>query len=182
LRGKGGKRLLHSLQHGSKYLEKENPMKKHAVIFLTVLALLLVGGPGLHARASDNDGCSDATLKGDYAFAISGQILHDDGIIDTRNGVASLTPGRVPPGGIDLNPVFRGGLTGTYHVNADCTGTAELEFPAPPGATSGQVIKLIFVLSDHGREIHAVVTSLVPAGLDKPVPVIIHTDGKKLRN
>jgi hypothetical protein len=180
-------------------LEKENPMTKHAAILLTVLALLLVGGPGLHAQASDNDGCSDTTLKGDYAFTISGQILHNDGTIDTRNGVAmrnfdgrgnitfidyvaSLTPGRVPPGGIDLNPVFRGGLTGTYHVNTDCTGTAELEFPAPPGATSGQVIKLIFVLSDHGREIHAVVTSLVPAGLDKPVPVIIHTDGKKLRD
>jgi hypothetical protein len=96
--------------------------------------------------------------------------------------VASLTPGRVPPGGIDLNPVFRSGLTGSYHMNADCTGTAELHFPAPPGATSGQVIKLIFVLSDNGHEVHAVVTSLVPADLEEPVPVSIHTEGKKLRD
>ena len=174
-------------------------MNKHGVISFAVLALLLAGGPSLYAQASDDDGCSDATLNGDYAFTISGQILHNDGTLDTRTGVAmrnfdgrghitfldyvaSLTPGRVPPGGIDLNPVFRSGLTGTYHVNTDCTGTAEEDFPAPPGASSGQVIKLIFVLSDRGREIHAVVTSLVPAGFEKPVPVSIHTDGKKLRN
>ena len=96
--------------------------------------------------------------------------------------VASLTPGRVPPGGINLNPAFRAGLTGTYRVNADCTGTAEEDFPPPPGVSSGQVIKLMFVLSDHGREIHEVVASLVPAGSQTPVPVLvlIHADGTRL--
>jgi len=172
-------------------------MKKLAPAFLTALALLLVGGPRIYAQARDNDGCSDATLKGDYATTISAQILNGDGTLSIRNGVsiknfdgrgnitfidyvASLTLSRVPPGGIDLNPAFRVGLTGTYHVNADCTGTAEEDFPPPPGVSSGQEIKLMFVLSDHGREIHEVVASLVPAGSQTPVPVLIHADGTRL--
>jgi hypothetical protein len=172
-------------------------MKTHAVILLAALALVLAGGPRLCAQASDDDGCSNATLKGDYATTISAQILNSDGTLTNRTGVsikhfdghgninfvdyvAFLTLGRIPPGGIDLNPAFRVGLTGTYHVNADCTGTAEFDFPPPPGVSSGQVIKLMFVLGDHGREIHAVVASLVPAGQDKPIPVLIHEDGKKV--
>ena len=172
-------------------------MKKHGIFVLTGIALVLLGGPRLCAQTSDNDGCSDATLSGDYATTISAQILNADGTLTNRTGVsikhfdgrgnitsvdyvAFLTLGRVPPGGIDLNPEFRVGLTGTYHVNADCTGNAEIDFPPPPGVSSGQVIKLMFVLADHGREIHAVVASLVPAGKDKPVPVLIHEDWKKV--
>jgi hypothetical protein len=52
-------------------------MKKHAVILLTALAFV-VGGPRLHAQASDNDGCSNATLNGDYGTTISAQILNPD--------------------------------------------------------------------------------------------------------
>lgn len=39
---------------------------------------------------------------------------------------------------------------------------------------------MMFVLAAHGREIHAVVASLVSAGQDKPVLVLIHEDGKKV--
>ena len=172
-------------------------MKKCVAFSSIVLGLVLLGGPRLNAQASDDNGCSNATLKGDYAFTISGEILHGDGTIDYRSGVAmrnfdgngnitfidfvaSLRPGFVPPGGINLNPAFRTGLTGTYQVNSDCTGTAEEDFPPPPGVNSGQVIKLMFVLSDHGREIHEIVASLVPAGSQTPVPVLIHADGTKL--
>jgi len=174
-------------------------MKKAAVTFLFLLAVHFGASSRLGAQTIDNDGCTNATLKGDYATTISAQILNADGTLTSRNGVsiknfdgrgnitfidyvAFLTPGRMPPGGIDLNPVFRVGLTGTYNVNADCTGSAEFDFPAPPGLDSGQVIKLMFVLAAHGSEIHAVVASLVPAGQSKPVPVLIHEDGRKLRN
>jgi len=172
-------------------------MQKCTIFSLVVMGLVLIAVPRLNAQASDDDGCSNATLKGDYAFTISGEVLHSDGTIDYRTGiamrnfdgngnitfidfVASLRPGYVPPGGINLNPAFRTGLTGTYHVNPDCTGTAEEDFPPPPGVNSGQVIKLVFLLSDHGREIHEVVASLVPAGSQTPVPVLIHADGTKL--
>lgn len=170
-------------------------MKKQLFTCSTALALVVFGGSSLYAQ--DNDGCSDSTLKGDYAFTIAGQILNKDGTITTRNGITmthydgagkltqvdyvmGLTPGQVPPGGVDENPAFRGGETGTYHVNSDCTGTAEIDFPAPPGVASGAVIKLIMVLSDDGRTIHAVVTSLTPPGAPGPVPVVIHSNGSKL--
>jgi hypothetical protein len=99
-----------------------------------------------------------------------GQGSGPNAVLSFVDYVASLTPSRVPPGGIDLNPAFRVGLTGTYHANADCTGTAEFDFPAPPGLSSGQVIKLMFVLAAHGREIHAVVASLVSAAQEKRDP------------
>lgn len=172
-------------------------MKSHAITLMAALALVLIWSQRIHAQPSDNDGCSNKTLNGDYSTTISAQILNSDGTVTNRTGVsikhfdglgnitfvdyvAFLTLGRVAPGGIDLNPAFRTGLTGTYQVNADCTGSAEFDFPPPPGVNSGQVIKLMFVLADHGREIHAVVASLVPAGQTKPIPVLIHEDGKQV--
>jgi hypothetical protein len=170
-------------------------MRRQLFTCSAALALIVFGGSGLYAQ--DNDGCSDSTLTGDYAFTLAGQILNKDGTITTRNGIAmtyfdgagkltqvdyvtALTPGHVPPGGIDQSPAFRAGETGTYHVNSDCTGTAEIDFPAPPGVTSGTIIKLILILGDHGRAIHTVVTSLTPPGAPGPVPVVIHSDGSKL--
>src|SRR5271157_4102565 len=41
----------------------------------------------LRAQSGDNDGCSDATLKGDYGFVISGQVFTAAGTM-LRNGVA----------------------------------------------------------------------------------------------
>jgi len=145
------------------------------------------------ARADDN-GCTNATLRGNYAFTVSGQILNADGTTTTRRGVAlahfdgsgnltqtdyvtSLTTGRTPPGGIDTAPAFRTGETGTYSVNADCTGSAEIDFPPHPG---GAVIKLIFVLGSHGQTIHTVVSSLTPPGAPGPVPMSIQSDAEKL--
>jgi hypothetical protein len=170
-------------------------MKKQLFTCSAALALILFGASSLYAQ--DNDNCSDSTLSGDYAFTVAGQILNKDGTLTTRNGIAmtkydgagkltqidyviALTPGQMPPGGVDVSPTFRGGEMGTYHVNSDCTGTAEIDFPPPPGGTSGAIIKLIMVLSDHGRTIHTVVTSLTPPGAPGPVPVVIHSDGSKL--
>lgn len=42
-------------------------------------------------------------------------------------------------------------VTGTYHVNADCTGTGT---PLP---SNGGFVNLRFVVARHGKEIHAVV-------------------------
>ena len=72
--------------------------------------------------------------------------------------------------------------SGSYHVNSDCTGSAEIRFPAPPGVDSGAVIDLVFVLADHGRVIHTIVSSALPPGSTTPVPVSIHSDGEKLQS
>jgi len=111
--------------------------------------------------ASDTAGgseCSNHTLRGDYGFRIDGTILagpapvllravamtHFDGDghltqVDyaTFNGV---------PGWPDWRP-----SSGTYEVNADCTGRAEI---VPP---TGPTLQLRLVVFDGGRQVAAVV-------------------------
>jgi len=157
--------------------------------FSAATALLALGA----AWANDN-GCTNATLRGTYAFTLSGQILNADGTTTSRNGIAltnfdgagnltqvdyvmSVTPEHNPPGGLDTAPAFRTNETGTYTVNPDCTGSAEIDMPPHPG---GAVIKLMFVLGDHARTIHTVVSSLTPPGAPAPVPVLIRSDAVKL--
>jgi hypothetical protein len=104
--------------------------------------------------------CSNRTLRGDYGFSIDGTILagtpnafllrgvamtHFDGRgtlsqvdFTTRNG-APLTP--------DWRPAV-----GTYAINADCTGTAQII----PGDGS-PTLNLRLVVVDHGREVRTIV-------------------------
>jgi hypothetical protein len=141
------------------------------------------------ARAQDNDGCSLATLDGDYSFRVSGYIFNDSGVITHFrdgiaithfNGAGALTQtDYVLDNGVPQGPkeAFRMGETGSYVVNEDCTGTAEIDFPPFPG---GAKINLIFVLSNHGRTIHTVVTQLFPPGSSVPIPASIHSDAEKV--
>jgi hypothetical protein len=111
-----------------------------------------------------NDGVAMTTFDG------IGGLTQVDWVM--RNGVADPPPG----------PGFHGNETGTYTVNPDCTGNAEIDFPIPPGGTSGAVITLKFVLGDHGRVIHTIVTSLRPPNTPPgtTVPVNTHSDAEKL--
>jgi len=162
---------------------------------LAILASALLVSIGALAQSGDKDGCSDATLNGDYGFRISGQILPPGGAPTQREGVAMthfdgqgnltqvdfvMSNGVAAAGATDPLTGFRIGETGSYRVHPDCTGTAEIRFPAPPGVSSGAVIDLMFVLSNHGRSIHTVVSRFVLPGSSTPVPPSIHTDGEKL--
>jgi hypothetical protein len=140
--------------------------------------------------------CSNATLIGAYAFRISGEVfvpgtntiaVYRDGVaMTTFDGMGGLTQvdWLVGNGVSDPPPTpgFHDNETGTYTVNADCTGHAEIDFPRPPGGTSGAVITLKFVLGDHGRVIHTIVTSLRPPNTPPgtSVPANIHSDAEKL--
>jgi hypothetical protein len=172
------------------------------------------------AQDGDNDGCSNVTLHGDYAFTLHGEslgvlvpqtapapprllpfvsplladgvaIAHfngDGGLKQVdfvmRNGTSAATP---------TTPVtgngFRSGETGTYSVQADCTGTFTITFP------DTTEIDVAFVLADYGREIRTVVTRqhvpllpppVIPAGAACAPPngcdlgVQIRSDGKKV--
>jgi len=155
-------------------------------MLVTAIALLMLSAA---AWAQDNDGCSVATLKGDYAFKVSGYIFNANGTItQIRDGIAmthfdgagNLTQvDYVLGNGVPQGPptAFRTGEKGTYTVNMDCTGDAEIDFPPFPG---GAVIKLVFVLSNHGHTIHSVVSQLFPPGSSTPVPASIHSDAEKL--
>lgn len=157
------------------------------------------------ARAQDNDGCSNATLKGDYAFTVSGQIFLASGQVVQRQGIAMThfdgdgnlsqedfvlsdpnapKPAGVPP--TDQSNGFHNDENGTYTVNKDCTGTFTIIFPAlldpKTGATvtgTGKIV-VLFALSDHGKSIHTVVTSIQPPGAPGSVPALIRSDGYKL--
>lgn len=133
-----------------------------------VLALGVFAGRGVaHDQEGRGDGaadawgasgCSNHTLRGDYGFVIDGTIFagptsfllrgvamtHFDGHggltqvdFTTRNGA---------PASPDWRPA-----TGTYEVNEDCTGRAEI-VPA-----TGPALELRLVVFDGGRQVATVV-------------------------
>jgi hypothetical protein len=141
---------------------------------------------------SNGRGCSEATLSGDYAFTVGGQILvipasgappatgvafaqagvsmmHFDGMGHFTQVDFTMINGAPSPGATNENG-FRTGQTGTYSVNPDCTGSAEIDFPPPPGVTPGQRIHLKFVLADRGKQVHGVVSGLFRAGIPRLLP------------
>jgi hypothetical protein len=161
------------------------------------IGLLMLTGS---ARAQDNDGCRNGTLNGNYAFTVSGQIFVPNGPTIQREGVAmthfdgaghltqvdivlSSPNAAPPPGPSPSDPVtgFHNEETGSYTVYSDCTGKFEIDNPSittPSGATvKGAVIEVKFVLSDHGRSIHTIVTSITPPGAPGPVPALIRSEG-----
>ena len=151
-------------------------MKKQSVripIIASVLIMplgvlgVLVSGPRTRAQSTtviENQGvdgaCSNQTLRGDYGFAIEGQILagpraghllrgeamtHFDGE-GNLSQVDHVVDNGVPPR-IEWSPG-----SGPYIVNPDCTGTAQINFTdgRPP-------VNLHLVVVRHGQEIHTAV-------------------------
>lgn len=171
--------------------------KNMVVAAFTLLALC---GSAAWAHGNDNEGCSNSTLRGDYAFTISGQIFNPDGTFTLINGVAmtnfdgktdaqgkggltqvdfivSNPPLPGPPAPTDPLTGFRTQENGTYQVFPDCTGQATINFPPHPG---GFVIQFTFVLSNQGNKINFVVSALTPPFAPGPIPAAIHGDAEKL--
>jgi hypothetical protein len=169
-------------------------------MLIAAIALLALAGS---ARAQDQDGCKNATLNGDYAFTVSGQIFIPNGPTIQREGIAmthfdgkggltqvdfvlSSPNAAPPPGPAPTDPLtgFHNEETGSYAVNPDCTGHFEIDNPSittPSGAVvKGAVIHVMFVLSNHGHAIHTIVTSITPPGAPGPVPALIRSEGHKL--
>jgi hypothetical protein len=144
--------------------------------------------PGLSgmARAQDNDGCSNATLKGDYAFAVTGWILSSDQLwvpefivgIAQFDGKGKFTQVDFPADGLRTMGLtdFRTGQTGTYAVRGDCTGLGELDLNVGGVGTGHGVIKLAFVVSNGGRSVHAVVSGSTSPFAKEPGISQVRTD------
>jgi len=168
-------------------------------LLVSTVVLLALSGTG--AWAEENRGCSDATLHGEYAFTVSGQIFLPSGVSILRQGVAlthfdgagNLTqvdevlssPNATVVAGAPVDPEtgFHDQETGTYRVHADCTGTFTVQFPpnvSSSGTVPGAKLTVRFVLSNHGRDIDTIVTSITPPGAPGPVPALIHSEGHKL--
>ena len=141
-------------------------------ILAVTLALLALNGVA-RAQSTDNDGCSNATLRGDYAFTVHGEFLglvtaagpqyfpaavpidgvsmiNFDGKGNFTQVNVSVLGGLVIPGPTDPETGFGINQSGTYTLFPDCTGNFELSLPL--AVASGK-----FVLANQGREIHAVI-------------------------
>jgi hypothetical protein len=169
----------------------------HKVFVPSALLLLALGG---NAWAGENRGCSDATLYGEYAFTVSGQIFLPNGSTIQRDGVAlthfdgaghlsqvdsvlSSPNATVVPGAPVNSEGFHDDETGSYTVHGDCTGTFDVIFPpnvSSSGTVAGAKLTVLFVLGNHGRDVYTIVTSITPPGAPGPVPALIHSDGHKL--
>lgn len=161
-----------------------------------VFVLGIIGGFWTVASWGDDfSRCNSETLNGDYAVRVSGEaftaagLVYRDGIAlvhfdgdHTLSQVDFVQANGVPvPGPPDGNG-FHTDETGTYQVNSNCTGSAVINFPAPPGGTSGAVIKVLFVISDDGNQINEIVTSLTPPNSTTPALANIHADLRRVHN
>jgi hypothetical protein len=142
-------------------------MEYKSISRISILAapMMIVCGllpSGAFARAdSEQCACSDQTLRGDYASAVKGVILPSPGVALPIRGVVMthydgegnftqvdhIVVNGVPP----TTTWTPGG--GTYHVNADCTGTAQI-LPS-----TGGFVNLAFVVVRNGNEVRAVVAA-----------------------
>jgi hypothetical protein len=162
-------------------------------------ALLGIFCFGIAAAAANAQvsGCTDATLKGNYAFTVTGQIfmitpngpvtVQRDGVAMTYfDGEGNLTQedfvlsspnAPAPPSPPATDPVtgFHNGEKGSYKVFPNCTGTFTISTPA-----TSPTITVKFVLSDGGSSIHTIVNSLILPGATEPTPALIHSEGHRL--
>ena len=151
------------------------------IVFVAAIVSLVSATPG-RAQNSDNDGCSDASLQGDYAFTIHGESLGV--LVPQMNAPPKLLPFASPvladgvaithfdgAGGISqVDFIMRNGTSaatpatpttengfrsqenGKYSVSQDCTGKFKITFP------DTSEIDVAFVLAKGGNEIRTVVT------------------------
>lgn len=113
-------------------------------------------------------------------FDGTGNLSQVDFVLSSPNAVA-------PPGfSLPTDPVtgFHVQEKGTYVVYSDCTGTFTINFPpatSSVGPIPGAIIEAKFVLSNGGRAVHTIVTSLTPPGAPGPIPALIRSEGHKLQ-
>jgi hypothetical protein len=158
---------------------------------LTAAIASLVLSGAAWAGGTDDFGCSNATLKGEYAFGVTVytpapppspppttvvvngiKVFDGQGNLTQRDyqGDNLAGPGFAPPGQ----------ETGTYQVNSDCTGSMVINLNVPGAPPPNGVIEIMFVISDGGRHIHEVVSQLTPPFQSAPVPTQTSGDDWKV--
>jgi hypothetical protein len=131
-------------------MKRSNTAKTFAIAAVTALALAIAPT----AKAQVNKGCNNATLEGTFAYTATG------------SSVAPLPPGQYAEAGAQTfdgnggtstvgmsninGNVTPSNTTGTYTVNADCTGT--FSFQIAPGISS----HYFFVIANSGSTYQAV--------------------------
>jgi hypothetical protein len=143
------------------------------------------------AGDTDDYGCSNATLNGEYAFGVTAytppglpdgppsvvagiKVFDGKGNLTQRDYGGDSVPAQFSPA---TGPQQE---KGTYTVNRECTGNMEIDLNAPVPSGSTGVIKVLFVVSDGGRHIHEVVSEFTPPGSNSPQPTQTSADDWKV--
>jgi hypothetical protein len=132
-------------------------------VVMSVCGLLIAVSP---ARAKDQDSkaCTNRTLQGDYGYAATGVLIDTPGLpqeaqfrsigaihFDGKGNLAwvehTVVNGRlVLPDGAEAS--------GTYTVNADCTGTTVVNTPNSPVPLNQHIVVVKW-----GKEVHTLLDS-----------------------
>lgn len=151
-------------------------MKRKSVLRMSMVAVPVMIVCGLLVAASsarvdqergtghddgDTKACTNRTFRGDYGSSVEGLILPAPGVtFPIRGVVMTHYDGKGTFTQVD-HIVFNGAPptiewtpgTGTYQVNADCTGTAHI------ATSTGGFVNLVFVVVSQGKQINSVVTA-----------------------
>jgi hypothetical protein len=167
-------------------------VKEMKRLLLKEMLAVSIALPGLSGAAwagsTDDFGCSNATLKGEYAFGVTAytppglpngppQVVTGIRVYD-GNGNFTQRDYRGDSVPADFAP--KGQEKGTYSVNPDCTGSDELDLNVPVPSGSTGVIKVLFVISNGGRHVHEVVSEFTPPGFTTPQPTQTSADAWKV--
>ena len=157
-------------------------MKRPLRSGLIAAAIALPGLSGAAWAGGDDFGCSNATLKGLYAFGVTTYtppgVVNGIKIFDGNGNLTQRDYQGDNNAGPDFSPPGR--EQGTYQVNSDCTGSMVINLNAPVSSGSTGVIKIKFVISNGGRHVHEVVSEFTPPGLTAPVPTQTSADDWKV--
>jgi hypothetical protein len=150
------------------------------ILYLAVVMIL----PNL-GSAEESKACSNETLHSSYGFVISGSrpVPGQPGVIELVVGTALTT--------FDGNGNFiqtdniHGQVTGfktpdrpgsgTYTINADCTGTMVLH---NDGVPFGLILSIVVV--DNGKEIRAAVVDITGDSKGTPPPIMVTSNGRRV--
>jgi hypothetical protein len=164
-------------------------MKLSVVQGLASAAIALSALSGVAwAGGGDDYGCSNATLKGEYAYGVTAytppgepngpprvglgiHIFDGKGTLQQQDYRGDTVPAEFAPPGQEK---------GTYTVNPDCTGSAVMNLNYPVSTGSSGMIKVLFVISNGGRHIHEVVSEFTPPGFPAPQPTQTSVDDWKV--
>lgn len=135
-------------------MKRSNTTCTFAITALSAIALSIAP-----AAKADDKGCSNATLRGTFAFNGAGVIVSPPVVAGPTATVLALSfdgNGRVTSafGSSSLNGnIGPQTETGTYNVNTDCTGTY-MVLISPAGFTA----HYLFVIDESGDELQIVCT------------------------
>lgn len=143
--------------------------------------VLLAASAFCSAQIPGGQQCSNATLNGNYAFTIVGQILAPAPAAGLVSGVALSTfDGQ---GGLSqVDHVLHNGIApsvewrkadatnSSYSVNPDCTGTMTIVFN-----DGSPTLHLEIVIDNNGKEVRTVVTQPAPGSPLQPAITSIGT-------